>query len=147
MFTAADFRQAYSEYVQFCRDLNAEIGPVGSILKVFGFNKKQSMNPEHERFFKEMEAAVAEVCKNNPDADTAASIIDVIYGARYTYKDEPVSPFMFIALEGSAIDLIPYLSKEKAEELYVKYKVDNPRYSWLPVQKVIFSTLKKAIKK
>ena len=144
MFTAFEFRQAYSEYVRFCRELDAKTSPVGGILRVFGFNRGPANDPGHEKFYNEMQSVLKEVCSSNPDPDTAASILDVIFQARSLYADEPVSPYMLIAVEGASIDLIPFLGKEKAKELYLQYKEANPRHRMVPVQKDILAALKKA---
>ena len=144
MITAFEFKRAYSEYVQFCRELEAKTGPVSGILRVFGLNRKPANDPGHENFYNEMKAALEEVCGEAPDPDTAASVLDVIFQARTLYADEPVSPYMFIAVEGAAAGLFPFLSKEKAEELYLQYKADNPRHLMVPVQKDILKALKEA---
>ena len=144
MFTSFDFKRAYSEYVQFCRDLDAKSSPVSGILRVFGLNRKPANDPGHERFFTEMQTALKEVINESPDSDTAASILDVVFHARSLYADEPVSPYMMIAVEGAAIGLIPCLSKDKAEEMYRQYKAANPRHQMLPVQKDILKALDKA---
>ncbi|MBQ9030740.1 MAG: hypothetical protein IJ106_04715 [Parasporobacterium sp.] len=143
MYTASDFNGAYRDYVQFNKDLIESRGAFGGILKVFGFDKTGN-DPGHEKFLSEMKSAIQSVCSEQPAPYIADQIADVIFSARKTYADEGVSIYLFIAVESYAVDLIPFLSKEKARELFRMYKEENPRRLWVPAQKTTFQALKKA---
>lgn len=145
MYTAEDFRLAYDDYVAFAKQLEESTGFLGNVLGVFGLNKGPANDPGHEKFYLEIKAAVEAVCSEHPDSDTADEIADILFSARYHYDQEPVSPLMFIAVEGAAIDLIPYLSQEKVNEIYRQYKADNPKSRSVPAQKKVLKALKDAV--
>ena len=144
MYTAVDFRQAYDDFIAFARQLADNKGLLSGILGVFGLNKGAANDPGHEKFYLEIKAAVEAVCEEHPDSKTAGEIADVLFSARYHYDQEPVSPYMFIAVEGAASELIPYLSREKVTEIYRQYKADNPKSQCVPVQKKVLKALKAA---
>jgi len=141
MYTAEDFRVAYEDYVQFNRDLIDRIGPMGGIAGVLGFGKRPGNDPGHLKFLDEMEMALKQVAEEGPDAKTAGEILEVIFGARYKYAQERVSPYLFTAVEGMTIDLIPLLSGDAVQKLYEEYK-KIPRSLHVPVQKKVMAALK-----
>lgn len=147
MYNAQDFRQAYEDYIAYARHLSESTGFLGNILGVFGLNKGASHDPGHEKFYLEIKAALEDVCSEHPDSSTADEIADVLFSARYRYEEEPVSSLMYIAVEGAAIELIPYLSREKVSQIYRQYKADNPKSRSVPVQKKVLNALKEAAEK
>ena len=144
MYTAADFRQAFADYARFNQELFDNLSPTAGILSVFGFKSaKPGSDPGHEKFINEMKSALSEVCADNPSPAEAEAIINVIFGARNTYTEQNINPFMFAAIEGLTVDLIPYLSPEKAAQLYEQYRKEVPRSQRTPVQKQVLTVLKR----
>lgn len=142
MYTAEDFRSAFEDYVQFNKDLIDRIGPMGGIAGVLGFGKRPGNDPGHLKFLDEMETVILQVIKEHPDEQTAGAIMEVIFGARKVYADEKVSPYVFTAVEGMTIGLIPMLSAQTVQKLYEEYK-KIPRSLHVPVQKKVMAELKK----
>ena len=140
MYTAADFRKAYEDYIQFNKELKANIGPMQGIIGVLGFGPKPGNDPGHGEFLKEMKTVLDQVCAESPDSVTADSIMDVIFRARETYEDENLSPYIFSAVEGLTINLIPFISLEKAQELYTQQK-HIPMSLRVPVRKQLLAAL------
>ena len=145
MYTAADFRTAIDGYIRFNRKLKEGIRPIDSVLGVIGFGKKPGSDPGHEEFFREMNTAVSRVCASQPDSETADAIVDVIFQAKVRYADEGLSPFIFTAIEGQTKELIPFLSVEKAKQIYSELK-KTPVGQRTPVRKQLLSELSKKIK-
>lgn len=142
MYTADDFRMAYEDYVQFNKELIDRIGPMGGIAGVLGFGKRPGNDPGHMKFLNEMEMAIKQVLEEGPDAQTAGEIMEVIFSARTVYAEEKISPYVFTAVEGMTLDLIPILSGETVQKLYEEYK-KIPRSLHVPVQKKVMAELKK----
>lgn len=122
MYTAEDFTQAFEDYARFNRELYEKIGPMGGIAGVLGFGKRPGNDPGHQKFLDEMDSAIRKVVQEKPDPETAGEIMDVIFQARDVYNGCEISPYLFAAVEGMTMDLIPLLSAEKAKELYLRYK-------------------------
>ena len=142
MYTAEDFRLAYEDYVQFNKELYDRLGPMGGIAGLLGFGKRPGNDPGHMKFLNEMEAAIKKVIEQKPDQRTADAIMKVIFGARNVYTEQKVSPYVFTAVEGMTIDLIPMLSESTVQELYEEYK-KIPRSLRVPVMKNVMAELKK----
>lgn len=142
MFSANDFRQAYLDYAAFNKGLYDKLGPLSGILGTLGFGYKPGRDPGHEDFLQEMKAALAQVCEQQPDPETARDILDVIFHAKDTYEEEQISPFVFSAVEGFTKDLIPFLTPEMAGALYAEYKKTPFRFR-TPVYKEVLAVLKK----
>lgn len=142
MYTADDFRQAYEDYVQYNKDLIDRMGPMGGIAGVLGFGKRPGNDPGHLEFLNDMETVIRKVAEAHPDEQTVDEIMEVIFGARYVYKDERISPYLFTAVEGMTLDLIPMLSAKTVQKLYEEYK-KIPRSLHVPVQKKVMAELKK----
>ena len=144
MFTALDFKKAYTDYMKQYKEYMANMSLSGRALNLFGFKGKISKESGFEDFFSEMKTAVAAVCAENPDTDTADGIVEVIFNTRGLYADDEIPEVQFIAVEGTMLDLIPFMSRGKAEEIYKRYSEEYPKYRRLPVQKQLINALKKA---
>ena len=143
MYTADDFKQAYEDYAQYNRDLIAKIGPMGGIAGVLGFGKRPGNDPGHMAFLNDMESVLKQVVEEKPDPETAGEIMDVIFHARTVYADEKISPYVFTAVEGMTIDMIPFLTADKVRDLYEEYR-KTPRSLRVPVMTKVLSALKDA---
>ena len=144
MYTADDFTKALDDYIEFNKELMKDIGPMQGVLGVLGFGPKPGHDPGHAEFFNEMKSVVSEVCKETPDASTADSIMDILFGAREKYADENLSPYIFSALEGVTQELIPFISEGKAQTLYNKLK-KMPAQLRTPVRKQLMKALAEKI--
>ena len=142
MYTAADFSKAIDDYIQFNRELKANQKPMDEVLGVLGFGKKPGHDPGHEEFFREMDSVMKQVCASQPDSAAADAVMDVIFRARDRYADEGFSPFIFSAIEGMTRDLIPFLSVEKAQQIYARLK-KAPVEQRTPVRKELMRALAK----
>ena len=143
MYTALDFKKAYTDYIQQHREYLAAQGLAGRALDMFGFRGKTDKSG-FEEFYSEMKNAVASVCEEKPDAETADGIIEVIFNARNLYADEQVPEVKFIAIAGTMLELIPFMSGEKAAGLCKTYSTLYPKHRRLPVQKQLVKALEKA---
>ena len=141
MYTAEDFTEAFEDYVRFNRELLDGISPLNSIAGVLGLGKRPGNDPGHQKFLNEMGTALKQVISDNPATDTADEIMDVIFGARKKYGEEKISPYLFAAVEGMTLELIPYISVPKAREIYEEYK-KLPRSLRVPVMKQVLAALK-----
>lgn len=145
MYSAKDFEKAIADYMQFNREINEQASGAGTgLLRLFGFRTGPAFDPGHEKFFKEIKSALEAVCRENPDPEEAKEIMDTILGAREIYAEEPVSPYMFAAIEGLTKDLAAFLSPETAASIYRDYEAKNPKRMRAPVQKDLLLALKKA---
>ena len=144
MYTAVDFRKAYDDYVQFNRELKAGTKPMSELLGVLGFGPKPGNSPRHEEFFREMKAAIDEVSAQKPDQVVADGIMDVIFRAKYTYADENMSPYIFSAVEGLTMSLIPFTSAGKARQLYDELK-KTPVKLRTPIRKQLMAEFSKRL--
>lgn len=142
MYTAEDFKQAYADYIAYNQKLNQNIGMMSGIMKVFGFKTGPGDDACHQEFYNEMKSALEEVCEDKPDPEAAGEIMDVIFGAKVLYADGPVSPYMFAAIEGLTKDLIPFLTAEKAAQIYKLFLDTTPRKMRVPIHKEILASLK-----
>ena len=140
MYTAADFSRALEDYIQFNRKLMEGVTPMSRIIGVLGFGKKPGNDPGHEEFFNEMKSAIDKVCESQPDSRTADDIMDVIFKAKVRYADEDLSPFTFTAIESQTQNLIPFLSDEKAKQIYDELK-HTPIKERTPVRKQLMAAL------
>ena len=145
MYTADDFRQAFEDYAVYNDELIKNTGMMGGILKVFGFGKAHR-DEGHEKFYQEMKMALEQVVKAQPDEETADAIADVIFHAKNLYPEDRVSPYIFPAIEYLTIDLLPFLSVEKTEELLKEYR-KTPYRLRVPVQKQTLAALEKVYRK
>ena len=143
MYTSLDFKRAYTDYVQQYKEYLANMSMAGKALDMFGF-KPRGSGSGFEEFFSEMKSAMAAVCEEGPDSETADGIADVIFNARDLYADENIPEIQFIAIEGTTADLIPFLSHNKAVRLCEIYTGMYPKYRRLPVQKQLVKALEKA---
>ena len=141
MYTAQDFSQAFDDYARFHRELMQNISPMGGIVGVLGFGKRPGDDPGHQKFLNEMDDALKNVVAGEPDPDTAGAVMDVIFQARYNYDGDQISPYLFSAVEGMTLDLIPFLSVEKTREIYETYQ-RLPRTLRVPVVKKVLAALK-----
>jgi len=142
MYTAQDFNLAIKEYIDFNLELQKNVGMVRGIMKIFGFGSGVERDPRHEEFFTEMKNTVRELCDSNPDPETAGAVIDTVFQTRPLYSDLELDDTIFAAIEYTAIDLIPFLSQEKAAEVLQSYQKTNPRTRRFPAQNKIVAALK-----
>ena len=144
MYTALDFKKAYSDYILQHREYLANMTVAGKALDMFGFRGARGKEPGYEEFYSEIKSAIAAVCAEKPDTETADGIVEVIFNARNLYADEEVQEVKFIAVEGTALELIPFMSGEKAAAICGYYSSLYPKHRRLPVQKQLVKALEKA---
>ena len=147
MYTAMDFKKAYSDYIQQHREYLANMSLTGKALDMFGFRGARGKETAFEEFYSEMKSAVKAVCDEGPDTETADGIAEVIFNARNLYADEEVQEVKFIAVEGVVLELIPFMSREKAAMICENYSTLYPKHRRLPVQKQLVKALEKTARK
>ena len=142
MYTTEDFQKAIEDYVAFNRDLMSKINIGQGLLKVFSIGGGPENEPEHEEFCEKIQSCVKAVCAEDPDPESALQIIQVIFQARITYADERIPEYIFSVIEGSTLDLIPFISKEDSAVLYDWYRKNTPWKNRTPLQNKVLQALK-----
>ena len=142
MYTAEDFQKAIEDYAAFNHKLMSDISFARGLLKVLSIGPGPENEPEHEEFCEEIRSGVKAVSAQNPDPETALQIIQVIFRARITYSDEKIPEYIFSVIEGSTLDLIPFISKEDSASLYDWYRKNTPWKNRTPLQNKVLKALK-----
>ena len=139
-----DIRTLYEAYLEKAMDVELKHNPADGI---FGFGRKTSDDPCHEKFAEDLKAALKDFAAGEPDSGEVREVLAFIYRAPIEHPQPLCSFWMLNAAHGFTKDLIPRLSREDAAVLRKQYGGDYKFWNRLPAQQELFAALKLAEKK
>lgn len=104
---------------------------------IFGFGKRPSDDPCHERFCQRLKETLGEAERDLPE------ILAYIYRAPLEHPEPKSAYWMLVAAHGFTLDLIPRLSREEAAALGKEFQKHYRRWERTPVQEQVLSALQK----
>ncbi|WP_028518210.1 hypothetical protein [Ruminococcus flavefaciens] len=140
----AEMKKIYGEYIAQVKKLESEkkIG-VG----LFGMGKKISDDPCHEAFADRLKEELKSFGDMAPSSAEVREVLGYIYHAQAEMNESLSTYWMMNAVHGLTLDLIRKLDPDDAQSLIQLYNDDVPKRRRFPVQKQVFSVLKKAAQK
>ena len=132
-----EIRTLYEAYLEKAMDVELKHNPADGI---FGFGRKTSDDPCHEKFAEDLKAALK-------DFGEVREVLAFIYRAPIEHPQPLCSFWMLNAAHGFTKDLIPRLSREDAAVLRKQYGGDYKFWNRLPAQQELFAALRRAEKK
>lgn len=139
----AEVKKLYSEYIAQVQELESK-KKIGDGL--FGMGKKISDDPCHDAFAEKLEAELKSFGSGSPSSAEIREVLGYIYHVPSELNESLSAYWMMNAVHGLTAELIGMLDKTDAEELMQQYEKDVPKRQRFPVQKQVFSALKKAAK-
>ena len=128
------------DYIAETDDLIAHRKPGEGL---FGMPDSAKNSPCHMEYYHKMEAAVREIAGEEPDAETAETLVRFLLTAEDKFPCSKISVWTLTALQQLSLPLIPHLSPEKKQELAAWFGKKVPRLQRLPIQQQIYKELKK----
>ena len=142
MYTTKDFEKAFEDYIDYNNKLNNR-NIFLAAAEAFGASNGAAKDSGHVQFLEEIQGVIDEICSSSPDTAAADELLGFIFDAKYRYSRRGVSPYIFTAIEGEALGLIKYCSREKLSAIYDDYK-KTPYRLRTPVQRKVLDALKNA---
>lgn len=140
----AEVKEIYGEYIAQVKKLESE-KKIGDGL--FGMGKKISDDPCHEAFADRLKGELKSFEDSSPSSAEVREVLGYIYHAQAEMNESLSTYWMMNAVHGLTLDLIGKLDPDAAQALMQLYNNDVPKRRRFPVQKQVFSVLKKAAKK
>ncbi len=140
--TEQELRNLYDAYIEEALRVEQAHKPTDGL---FGFGKKTSDDPCHDRFASDLEQRLSNFASNMPESASVRCVLSFIYTAHIDRKEPRSAYWMLIAVHGLTLPLIPLLSKEDAGTLLEEYSTVFPRRERFPAQKKLIAELKKAV--
>lgn len=133
----------YREYLDKVTELEASRKPGDGL---FGIGKSPADDPCHDRFSEELERLLRRFAALSPGSEEVSRMLAFIYRMPAEHREPASAYWMLNAVQGFTVQLIDMLSPKDAEKLLNYYVEAYPRVMRLPVQKKVYSALKKASK-
>ena len=143
MADTAAIAALYEAYIDAVRTLERNRRPGEGL---FGLKGGPADDPCHDRFAKDLEAAIAELSAEEPSPDEARTVLEHIFEAPSAHRELKSAYWMLIAVHGLTAPLIGWLSAPDAAELHRRYAKEYRRWERLPVQNQVLEALKKQAK-
>lgn len=135
-----DIQTIYTNYLEAAADAEKKAKPTDGM---FGMGKKAADDPCHTAFYDALQTALQQLAASQPDPETAAEVLSLIYRMPAEHPDPPSIYWMLIAAHGLTEGLIPFLQTADAAALLTEYEKRFKRFGRLPVQKKICRLLQK----
>ena len=131
----------YDEYIGQVRQLERDRKPADGLL---GMGKGPSDDACHDRFAEAVENFLCEFDSSVPSSDEVKEVLGYIYGSTEA-ENTPLSAYWMLgAVHGFTAGLIDRLQPQQASELAELYERVVPRRKRLPVQKKVWTALRRA---
>lgn len=132
-------KDLYTGYEQNVVKLYKEAKPMDGL---FGWGDDPRKDPCHMRFYEDLERWMGDFSAAAPGQEEAFAVVRFVLSAAAEHRETPCYWFMFAA-QGLTRDLIPVLSAQQCRQLREFYDEAYPRRDRMPVQKEVYSLLKK----
>lgn len=132
-------RGIYEDYLADVGKLIASRKPTDGLM---GFGKRAGDDICHERFADRLEAKLNDVAKASPNSGEAYAVMSVVFKFPSEHRDDSLTYWMLIAVQGLTDALIPFLSEQDAQRLSAEFSDLYPKHSYLPVQKQLAAHLR-----
>lgn len=144
MDTAAELQCLYSDYLKEMKQLSAQRRLFEGIL---GFGKKPGKDICNRRFYDQVDQLVSGLADSYPDEVEAEAVVETLLHSeeRAKLSSNNDAKWMFIAIQGHALKLIPFLSPKAARELLTWYQKAYRPYQLMPVQRDVITALKRQL--
>lgn len=130
----------YDAYIRKTEELNRNKKITDGLL---GITKGPKDDPCHDQFIDDLQKKIAAFSDSQPASAEVYTLLDFMYTAPLSRRDDHMVYWMFMAVHTLAFDLIDRLCAEDAEKLYLQYMENYPRHEQLPAQKKTLKALKK----
>ncbi|PKM72397.1 MAG: hypothetical protein CVU91_08315 [Firmicutes bacterium HGW-Firmicutes-16] len=133
-----EIRGIYDDYIAEVKNLLATRKPTDGLM---GFGKRAGDDVCHERFADRIEQKLNDFAQALPSSESVYAVMRVVFEIPQKHKDDSLTYWMLLAVQGLTDVLIPLLTKQDAVKLSELFSELYPKYSWLPVQKKIAAQL------
>ena len=132
-------RGIYADYLADVEKLIAARKPTDGLM---GFGKRAGDDICHERFADRLEAELNNIAKASPTSGEAYAVMSVVFKAPSEFRNDSLTYWMLVAVQGLTDGLIPFLTEQDAQKLSELLYDLYPKHSFLPVQKKIAAHLR-----
>ncbi|MBQ9663148.1 MAG: hypothetical protein IJV40_08380 [Oscillospiraceae bacterium] len=136
--TRQELNALYDAYLENAIRAEQERKPLEGL---FGFGRRASDDPCHERFAEDVEAWMKAFRESEPDSAAVREILSWVYRAPKEYPEPQTAYWNMMAVQGFTQELIPILNREDAQALEAEFKATYARWERMPVQKQILKAL------
>ena len=136
-----EIMEIYGEYITQVQKLEKEKKPGDGL---FGMGKKISDDSCHDAFAEKLRAELKSFGDTAPSSAEVREVLGYIYHAPTEMNEALSTYWMMNAVHGLTVKLIEKLEPDDAQALMKLYDKDVPKRTRFPVQKQVFSALKKA---
>ncbi len=113
---------------------------------IFGFGRRSSDDPCHEKFIENLTAQMKEFKENGISSQELREVLSYIFLAHDDHRDPASIYWVLVAAHAATLDVLPLLSQEDAAALYAQYGKLFKRRDRLPVQTKALKLMEKAMR-
>lgn len=135
-----ELKSLYEGYLEDAKRVERERKPGEGL---FGIGKTPADDPCHDRFAREFEMTVSQLCDDGLCSTDMLDQLLYIYKAPLENRESASAYWMLLAVHGMTLPMIEKLDKEDARELSCWYKGKYPRRERFPAQKQVIESLKR----
>ncbi len=135
-----ELKSLYEGYIEDAKRAERERKPGEGLL---GIGKTPADDPCHDRFVREFEMTVSQLCDDGLNSTDMLDQLYFIYEAPLENREPASAYWMLLAVHGKTLPMIEKLDKEDAGELSRWYKDKYPRSERFPAQKQVIESLKR----
>lgn len=110
---------------------------------LFGMGQKAADAPCHGYFEEDLTAWVKDFAEQNPSSEAVCGVMRYMYTVPQEHQDSKVAYWMLLAVQGTTIELVPYLNVQDAKKIRDFYADTYPRAQRLPMQKTLYEAIEK----